>query len=120
MHVLRAYSAVVHTLLEVLCLGKSYRCSVLKGFEKVEPSKAKCLTPTASFTGDLGLDSLDVVEAQMAIEEVHHSIPRPNPAINGCRSSQLIPDAEADEIRKWTVKMGVDLTVKVNTEYVPT
>ncbi|KAJ7487694.1 acyl carrier protein-like protein [Mycena galericulata] len=54
---------------------------VLKGFEKVEPSK---LTPTASFTGDLGLDSLDVVEVQMAIEE---------------EFSIEIPDAEADEIQ---------------------
>lgn len=66
---------------------------VLKGFEKVQPSKV-CLssllvsvsllndsaqiTPSASFTQDLGLDSLDVVEVVMAVEEV-----RPN-AMHQC------------------------------------
>ncbi|KAJ7181750.1 hypothetical protein C8R43DRAFT_869820 [Mycena crocata] len=55
--------------------------SVLEGFEKVDGSK---LTPTATFTGDLALDSLDVVEVQMAIEE---------------EFSIEIPDAEADEIQ---------------------
>jgi NADH dehydrogenase (ubiquinone) 1 alpha/beta subcomplex 1 len=58
---------------------------VLKGFEKVEPSKvctADChlrvqsahrypqLSTTSSFTKDLGLDSLDAVEVVMAVEEV--------------------------------------------------
>ncbi|KAF7320395.1 Acyl carrier protein [Mycena kentingensis (nom. inval.)] len=62
---------------------------VLKGFEKVDPAK---LTPTASFMGDLGLDSLDVVEVQMAIEEKEFSIE--------------IPDAEADEIH--TVAQAID------------
>ncbi|KAF7307001.1 Acyl carrier protein [Mycena indigotica] len=61
---------------------------VLKGFEKVDPSK---LTATASFTNDLGLDSLDVVEVQMAIEE---------------EFSIEIPDAEADEIH--TVSQAID------------
>ncbi|KAJ7619118.1 acyl carrier protein-like protein [Mycena polygramma] len=55
--------------------------SVLEGFEAVEQSK---LTPTASFTRDLGLDSLDVVEVQMAIEE---------------EFSIEIPDEEADSIQ---------------------
>jgi hypothetical protein len=41
------------------------------------------LTPTASFTKDLGLDSLDAVEVVMAIEE---------------EFAVEIPDAEADEI----------------------
>ncbi|UOH80731.1 acyl carrier protein [Cryptococcus neoformans] len=53
---------------------------VLKSFEKVDSSK---LTNNASFTSDLGLDSLDAVEVVMAIEEEF--------AIE-------IPDAEADEI----------------------
>lgn len=39
---------------------------VLRSFEKVDPSK---VSPSASFTGDLGLDSLDAVEVVMAIEE---------------------------------------------------
>lgn len=39
---------------------------VLKSFEKVDPALVK---PSASFTGDLGLDSLDAVEVVMAIEE---------------------------------------------------
>ncbi|KAJ7169969.1 acyl carrier protein-like protein, partial [Mycena filopes] len=54
---------------------------VLQGFESV---KADRLSPTASFAGDLGLDSLDVVEVQMAIEE---------------EFSIEIPDGEADEIQ---------------------
>lgn len=52
----------------------------MKSFEKVDSSK---LTNNASFTSDLGLDSLDAVEVVMAIEEEF--------AIE-------IPDAEADEI----------------------
>lgn len=60
---------------------------VLKGFEKVNPSKvliepffvlcilvtysfAQKLTTSSSFTNDLGLDSLDAVEVVMAVEEV--------------------------------------------------
>lgn len=59
---------------------------VLKGFEKVKADKVRVvgdlsmyrrvyigpcqLTPTASFSEDLGLDSLDAVEVVMAVEEV--------------------------------------------------
>lgn len=59
---------------------------VLSGFEKVKASKVSSqlpivslgycscilikLTPAASFTEDLGLDSLDAVEVVMAVEEV--------------------------------------------------
>ncbi|CAD6576219.1 MAG: hypothetical protein CYPHOPRED_005950 [Cyphobasidiales sp. Tagirdzhanova-0007] len=39
---------------------------VLKSFEKVDPTKVDA---ESSFTGDLGLDSLDAVEVVMAIEE---------------------------------------------------
>ncbi|KAJ3895022.1 acyl carrier protein-like protein [Lentinula edodes] len=65
---------------------------VLKGFEKVDPSK---LTSTASFEKDLGLDSLDAVEVVMAVEEEF--------AIE-------IPDAEADEIQ--TVQQAIDYVAK--------
>ncbi|WRT67966.1 acyl carrier protein [Kwoniella shivajii] len=61
---------------------------VLKSFEKVDSTK---LSPSASFTSDLGLDSLDAVEVVMAIEEEF--------AIE-------IPDAEADEIT--TVQKAID------------
>ncbi|WFD37795.1 mitochondrial acyl carrier protein [Malassezia japonica] len=61
---------------------------VIKSFEKVDPST---ITPTASFTGDLGLDSLDSVEVVMAIEEEFNI---------------EIPDAEADNIT--TVNQAVD------------
>ncbi|KAJ7630994.1 acyl carrier protein [Roridomyces roridus] len=61
---------------------------VLKGFEKVDATK---LTPAAAFATDLGLDSLDVVEVQMAIEE---------------EFSIEIPDAEADEIQ--TVSQAIE------------
>ena len=40
--------------------------TVLKAFDKVDASK---VTDKAHFTNDLGLDSLDAVEAIMAIEE---------------------------------------------------
>ncbi|KAG8737984.1 hypothetical protein FRC10_007424 [Ceratobasidium sp. 414] len=59
---------------------------VLQSFEKVDAAK---ITPAASFTDDLGMDSLDAVEAVMAIEE---------------EFSIEIPDAEADEIK--TVQEG--------------
>lgn len=41
------------------------------------------MTPASSFSGDLGLDSLDAVEVVMALEE---------------EFSVEIPDAEADKI----------------------
>ncbi|KAG6337344.1 hypothetical protein ID866_1769 [Astraeus odoratus] len=65
---------------------------VLKGFEKVKQDK---LSASASFAGDLGLDSLDTVEVVMAVEEEF--------AIE-------IPDAEADEIK--TVQQAIDYIAK--------
>ncbi|KAJ8596959.1 acyl carrier protein [Rhizopogon salebrosus TDB-379] len=65
---------------------------VLKGFEKVKADK---LATSASFTDDLGLDSLDAVEVVMAVEEEF--------AIE-------IPDAEADEIK--TVQQAIDYIAK--------
>ncbi|KAJ6575210.1 acyl carrier protein [Mycena capillaripes] len=66
--------------------------TVLEGFEAVDQTK---LTSTASFTGDLGLDSLDIVEVQMAIEE---------------EFTIEIPDEEADTIQ--TVKQAIDYIKK--------
>ncbi|CAK5280562.1 unnamed protein product [Mycena citricolor] len=74
----RAYSGGGKLSPEVI---QSRVLEVLRGFEKVPADK---LTPTASFTADLGLDSLDCVEVQMAIEE---------------EFVIEIPDAEADEIQ---------------------
>ncbi|KAL1988172.1 hypothetical protein VTN96DRAFT_702 [Rasamsonia emersonii] len=55
--------------------------NLLKNFDKVsDPSK---ITGTSHFTNDLGLDSLDVVEVVMAVEE---------------EFSIEIPDKEADAI----------------------
>lgn len=42
--------------------------ALLESFDKV--NDAKNITATANLTSDLGLDSLDVVEVVMAIEEV--------------------------------------------------
>ncbi|KAK0529416.1 mitochondrial acyl carrier protein [Tilletia horrida] len=61
---------------------------VLASFEKV---KASAITPSASFTSDLGLDSLDAVEVVMAIEEEFNI---------------EIPDEEADNIT--TVQQAID------------
>ncbi|GFZ44990.1 Putative acyl carrier protein, mitochondrial [Saitozyma sp. JCM 24511] len=65
---------------------------VMKTFEKVDGGK---LSPTAAFTSDLGLDSLDAVEVVMAIEE---------------EFGIEIPDAEADEIT--TVAQAIDYIAK--------
>ncbi|KAJ4902207.1 Acyl carrier protein 2 [Raphanus sativus] len=62
--------------------------SVVKNFQKVEPSK---VTPKAHFQNDLGLDSLDTVEVVMALEE---------------EFGFEIPDNEADKIQ------SIDLAVE--------
>ncbi|KAF1798776.1 NADH dehydrogenase 1, alpha/beta subcomplex subunit 1 NDUFAB1/ACP [Mucor lusitanicus] len=65
---------------------------VVKGFEKVDPSK---VTVDSVFVKDLGLDSLDAVEVVMAIEE---------------EFSIEIPDKDADEIK--SVKQAIDYITK--------
>lgn len=62
---------------------------LLEGFDKVQ-DKSK-IAPEANFTKDLGLDSLDVVEVVMAIEE---------------EFSISIGDQEADEIK--SVQQAID------------
>lgn len=62
--------------------------SVIKNFQKIEPSK---VTPNAHFQKDLGLDSLDTVEIVMAFEE---------------EFSFEIPDTEAEKID--SIKSAVD------------
>ncbi|KMZ63466.1 Acyl Carrier Protein (mitochondrial) [Zostera marina] len=62
--------------------------SVVKAFEKIEPSK---VTPKAHFQNDLGLDSLDSVEIVMAFEE---------------EFGFEIPDNEADKIT--SIELAVD------------
>ncbi|KAH9064230.1 acyl carrier protein [Lactarius vividus] len=70
---------------------------VLKSFEKVSPEKIK---PSATFTDDLGLDSLDAVEVVMAVEE---------------EFSIEIPDTEADAIQ--TVQQAIDYVAKTPEEF---
>ncbi|GMY13877.1 Acyl carrier protein 2, mitochondrial [Fagus crenata] len=62
--------------------------SVVKNFQKVDPSK---VTPNANFQSDLGLDSLDAVEIVMALEE---------------EFGFEIPDNEADKIN--SINLAVD------------
>ncbi|KAI9116607.1 hypothetical protein QN277_010406 [Acacia crassicarpa] len=62
--------------------------SVVKNFEKVNPSK---VNPNAHFQNDLGLDSLDSVEIVMALEE---------------EFGFEIPDNEADKIN--SINLAVD------------
>ncbi|KAL6565267.1 Acyl carrier protein 2, mitochondrial [Orobanche gracilis] len=62
--------------------------SVVKNFQKVDPSK---VTPNAHFQNDLGLDSLDTVEVVMAFEE---------------EFGFEIPDNEADKIT--SINLAVD------------
>ncbi|PQQ09366.1 acyl carrier protein 2 mitochondrial [Prunus yedoensis var. nudiflora] len=62
--------------------------SVVKNFQKVDPSK---VTPNAHFQNDLGLDSLDAVEIVMALEE---------------EFGFEIPDNEADKIN--SIGLAVD------------
>ncbi|OWM86158.1 acyl carrier protein 2, mitochondrial [Punica granatum] len=62
--------------------------SVVKNFQKVDPSK---VSPNAHFQNDLGLDSLDTVEIVMALEE---------------EFGFEIPDNEADKIS--SINMAVD------------
>ncbi|GER28830.1 acyl carrier protein [Striga asiatica] len=62
--------------------------SVVKNFQKVDPSK---VTPNAHFQNDLGLDSLDSVEIVMALEE---------------EFGFEIPDNEADKIN--SINLAVD------------
>ncbi|XP_043707117.1 acyl carrier protein 2, mitochondrial-like [Telopea speciosissima] len=62
--------------------------TVVKNFQKVDPSK---VTPNANFQSDLGLDSLDTVEIVMALEE---------------EFGFEIPDNEADKINN--ISLAVD------------
>ncbi|XP_057960954.1 acyl carrier protein 2, mitochondrial [Malania oleifera] len=62
--------------------------SVVKNFQKVDPSK---VTTNAHFQNDLGLDSLDAVEIVMALEE---------------EFGFEIPDNEADKIN--SVSLAAD------------
>ncbi|KAJ1777393.1 mitochondrial acyl carrier protein [Coemansia sp. RSA 2523] len=65
---------------------------LLQDFDKVNQEK---LSPTADFSKELGLDSLDTVEVVMAIEE---------------EFSVEIPDDEADKIS--SVKEAIDYITK--------
>ncbi|KAJ8497670.1 hypothetical protein OPV22_008222 [Ensete ventricosum] len=62
--------------------------TVVKNFQKIDPSK---VTSNAHFQKDLGLDSLDTVEVVMALEE---------------EFGFEIPDSEADKID--SIKVAVD------------
>ncbi|KAL7543774.1 hypothetical protein ACHAXR_013087 [Thalassiosira sp. AJA248-18] len=77
------------SMMAVRCFGSTFLppgevqeriLTVIKNFDKVDPSKVQA---TSKFGDDLGLDSLDAVEIVMAIED---------------EFAVEIPDAEADRI----------------------
>lgn len=74
----RSYSSAPELTTEVI---NERLLEILEGYDKV-PKDAK-ITPETNFSKDLGLDSLDVVEVVMAIEE---------------EFSIGIPDEKADKI----------------------
>jgi len=81
---LRAFSAASASQPSSLSRGEVEErvVGVVKKFEKVKDPNL--VTPQALFTKDLGLDSLDAVEIQMALED---------------EFSIEIPDADADKIQ---------------------
>lgn len=62
--------------------------NVLKSFDKVATS-APTFNPSSSFTSDLGLDSLDVVEVVMAVEE-EFGIEIPDEAADSFKTPQEV------------------------------
>lgn len=62
--------------------------NVLKAFDKVATSNPT-FKPTSSFTSDLGLDSLDVVEVIMAVEE-EFGIEIPDEAADSFKTPQEV------------------------------
>lgn len=64
--------------------------NVLKAFDKVATT-APSFKPAASFTSDLGLDSLDVVEVIMAVEE-EFGIEIPDEAADSFKTPQEVID----------------------------
>ncbi|KAI8636843.1 acyl carrier protein [Parasitella parasitica] len=85
----RCFPAITNRLYSVSASDAQTRIlDVVKGFEKIDPSK---VTIDSVFMKDLGLDSLDTVEVVMAIEE---------------EFSVEIPDKDADEIK--SVKQAIN------------
>lgn len=62
--------------------------NVLKAFDKVTSTHPQ-FTPSSSFTSDLGLDSLDVVEVIMAVEE-EFGIEIPDEAADSFKTPQEV------------------------------
>ena len=62
--------------------------NVLKAFDKVATTNPT-FNPTSSFTSDLGLDSLDVVEVVMAVEE-EFGIEIPDEAADSFKTPQEV------------------------------
>lgn len=62
--------------------------NVLKAFDKVASTNPS-FNPTSSFTSDLGLDSLDVVEVIMAVEE-EFGIEIPDEAADSFKTPQEV------------------------------
>lgn len=82
----RAYSSFPELTRE---LAQERILELLEGYDKVDASKE--ITAETSFIGDLGLDSLDVVEVVMELEHEFNI---------------QIPDQEADSLK--TVGQAVD------------
>ena len=80
MNFIRCYSAFPELTRDI---AKERIIELLEGYDKVDQSKGE-ITEQSSFTSDLGLDSLDVVEVIMELEHEFNI---------------QIPDNEADSLK---------------------
>ncbi len=83
---------------------ETVRAELLRVCRVHQPGFAAEIGPGSSLVADLGLDSLSLVEAVVAIEEALHIEPLPLDALNGCEAGR--------ESERFTVGALVKLCVE--------